>query len=62
MNLLEQVPNQHIGKKNIGVIAQNILSGIATIGIASTAIGLVRTQEDGETSRSYLRPTQPVYF
>ena len=39
----------HIGKKNIGVIAQNILSGIATIGIASTAIGLVRTQADGET-------------
>ena len=29
------------------MIAQNVLSGIATIGIASTAIGLVRTQEDG---------------
>ena len=40
---------QQVGRKNIGVLAQNILTGIASIGIASTSIGLVRTQADGET-------------
>jgi hypothetical protein len=36
-----------IGDRNIGVIAQNLLSSMSSIGVASTSVGVVRDGGDG---------------